>query len=139
MNEALKEARKALEKNEVPIGAIIVSDDQIIARSYNQVETLHDATAHAEMIAITAAMEYLNAKYLNDCVMYVTLEPCIMCVGATGWAQLKKLVYGAIDHNKGFHSSMDIGRALHPKTQIVKGILKEKCERLLKDFFRSKR
>ena len=136
MKRALQEANFALANNEVPIGAVIVMNNQIIARAHNLVETLNDVTAHAEMQAFTAASDYLGGKYLANCTLYVTLEPCQMCAGASYWAQLGKIVYGASDLNRGF-SSTNI--KLHPKTKVIGGILKEECSLLLKKFFIEKR
>lgn len=137
MREALKEAQKALEKDEIPIGAIIVAGDKIIARAHNLTETLNDVTAHAEMQAITSAANYIGGKYLTECTLYVTLEPCHMCAGALSWSQISKIVYGASETKKGF-SLFDQG-ILHPKTQIVKGVLSDDCEKIVKDFFAKKR
>lgn len=137
MNEALKEAHKSLEAGEVPVGAIVVCDNRIIARAHNQTETLKDVTAHAEMLAITAAANFLGSKYLSGCILYVTLEPCIMCASATYWAQLSKIIYGAKDPKRGF--SQIIQNITHPKTLVKSGILEEECGRLLTDFFKSKR
>src|SRR6056297_2268924 len=131
MKEALKEAQKALEKNEVPIGAVIVSNNQIIARAHNLTETLNDVTAHAEMQAITAAANYLGGKHLTDCSLYVTLEPCVMCIGALAWSQIFKIVYGASDPKKGY-TQYDV-KMVHPKTKVVSGILKNDCSKLIKD------
>lgn len=137
MKEALKEAQKALEKNEVPIGAIVVSNNKIIARAHNLCETLNDATAHAEMQAITSASNFFGSKYLNECTLFVTLEPCVMCASASAWSQIGKIVFGASDDKKGFTKiSQSI---LHPKTKIVAGILKDDCSKLLIDFFEKKR
>jgi tRNA(adenine34) deaminase len=149
MREALKEAQKAFEADEVPVGAIIVCNNRIIARAHNLTECLKDVTAHAEMQAITAAANFLNGKYLNECTLYVTLEPCIMCAGAISWAQLGKLVYGAPDTKRGFgiineknssatkpHSEL---RILHPKTEIKQDVLKDECATLIKTFFQQKR
>jgi len=137
MQQAYVEAQTAYESGEVPVGAIVVAKNQIIARAHNQTERLGDVTAHAEILAITAASEHLGGKYLSDCTLYVTLEPCIMCAGALAWAQLGKLVYGAADEKRGF---MRYGRELlHPRTQLSYGILEEECTRLLKDFFAKKR
>ena len=137
MKQALKEAQKAYEAGEVPVGAVVVCRNQIIARGHNQTELLHDVTAHAEMLAVTAAASYLNSKYLNDCTLYVTLEPCIMCAGALAWAQLDRLVYGAADDKKGF---MRYGKSLlHPKTKVEFGILAEESGELLKRFFKARR
>lgn len=137
MREALKEAQKALEKDEVPIGAIIVCDGMIIARGYNYTEHLSDVTAHAEMQAITSAANYLGGKYLQDCTLYVTIEPCVMCAGALFWAQIGRIVYGAHDPKRGF-SKID-ANLLHPKTKLSTGILEEECSRLVKTFFEGKR
>ncbi len=137
MQQAINEAQLALEKGEVPVGAVIVSQKRIIARAHNQTEILNDVTAHAEMLAITSASSYLGAKYLTDCTMYITLEPCVMCAGALRWAQLSKLVYGASDEKSGF---MRIGKELlHPKTTIAFGIKNEECASLMSDFFLAKR
>lgn len=137
MKEALKEALKAYNKNEVPIGAVIVNNNQIIARAHNLTETLNDVTAHAEMQAFTAASNYLGGKYLNDCVLYVTLEPCNMCAGAAYWSQISKIVYGASDKKRGF--SMIKQNLIHPKTEIITGILEDNCSNIVKDFFKEKR
>ncbi|MBN2610739.1 MAG: nucleoside deaminase [Bacteroidales bacterium] len=137
MKEALKEAGKALLRDEVPVGAVIVYKNQVIARAHNLTETLNDVTAHAEMQAITAAANAIGGKYLNECTLYVTLEPCIMCAGATYWAQLGKMVYGADDEVRGFTRIRQ--KILHPKTLVVSGILAEQSGRMLKDFFKMKR
>jgi tRNA(adenine34) deaminase len=137
MNEALKEARKALEKDEVPIGAVVVIENRIIARAHNLTETLHDVTAHAEMQAFTAASDYLGGKYLKECILYVTLEPCVMCAGASFWTQLGKIVYGADDIKRGFKLIRE--KLLHPKTEVISGILSEQSAILLKEFFKMKR
>jgi len=137
MKLALKEAEEALEKDEVPVGAIIVSENTIIARGHNLSETLNDVTAHAEMQAITAASNHIGGKYLKNCTLYVTLEPCVMCAGALFWSQISKIVFGAIDENRGAtHLAKNI---FHPKTEIVRGVLERECGQLIKDFFRSKR
>ena len=137
MNEALKEAQKAYEADEVPVGAVIVYDNKIIARAHNLTERLNDVTAHAEMQAITSAANYIGGKYLNECVLYVTLEPCPMCAGALGWSQISKVVYGATDDKKGFSK---IGhQLLHPKTRLFNGVLQEPCSVLIKKFFKEKR
>ena len=137
MQRALDEARKAGEKGEVPIGAIIVCKDRIIARAYNLTETLCDVTAHAEMQAITMAANELGGKYLTDCTLYVTVEPCPMCAGAIGWAQLPRIVYGAPDEKRGYlRYAPDV---LHPKANVTGGILEEECRRLMQDFFKKKR
>ena len=137
MKEALKEAQKAFVKDEVPVGAVIVCEKQIIARAHNYTETLNDVTAHAEMQAFTAAADYLGGKYLNECTLYVTLEPCVMCGGASYWTQLKKIVFGAADEKRGF--SILSENILHPKTEVTSGLMKEECSKLLTDFFQSKR
>ena len=133
MQQALKQAEMAFEKGEVPVGAVVVAENRIISRAHNQTEQLTDVTAHAEMLALTAASNYLGAKYLNECTLYVTLEPCVMCAGAQYWAQLGKLVYGAADERRGFarHGK----NLLHPRTEVATGLLKEESERLLKQFF----
>ena len=133
MNEALKEAQKAFEAGEVPVGAIVVCQNKIIARAHNQTEQLTDATAHAEMLAVTAAANYLGSKYLDECTLYVTLEPCPMCAGALHWSQLQKLVYGATDAQRGYHLIKSL--LLHPKTEVVKGISQEKSKALMDRFF----
>lgn len=137
MEKAYQEAEKALELGEVPIGAVVVCNQTIIARAHNQIEMLNDVTAHAEILAITSASNYLSAKYLPDCTLYVTLEPCNMCAGAIRWSQLGKLVYGAADNKNGF---MKFGKEMmHPKTKIAFGLLNEKCSGIIKDFFKQKR
>jgi tRNA(adenine34) deaminase len=137
MKEAFKEAQKAFDADEVPVGAVVVAENRIIARAHNLTETLNDVTAHAEMQAITAAAGALGGKYLIDCTMYVTLEPCPMCAAALGWSHLSHLVYGASDPKKGF--TLVNGQLLHPRTSVVTGIMSEECEQLLKTFFRQKR
>ena len=137
MNEALKEAHKAVLADEVPVGAIIVCDNQIIARAHNYTERLNDVTAHAEMQAFTSASDYLGGKYLNECTLYVTLEPCNMCAGASYWTQLKKVVFGASDKKRGFSNMKE--NILHPKTEIISGVLEEECSKILKEFFKKKR
>ncbi len=134
MREALKEAHKALDLGEVPVGAVVVCQNRIIARSHNQTEQLTDATAHAEMLAITAAEHHLGSKYLNECTLYVTLEPCVMCAGALHWVQLQKVVYGADDVQRGY--SLVASPLLHPKTQVVRGVKKAKCKELVDIFFK---
>ena len=137
MREALKEAKKAFDADEVPVGAIIVCDNKIIARAHNLTERLTDVTAHAEMQAITSAANYIGGKYLNECILYVTLEPCVMCAGALHWSQMKKIVFGAHDPKRGFlRLQQDI---LHPKTEFSGGLLEEECSELLKSFFQKKR
>ena len=137
MREALNEAKAALKEDEIPIGAVVVSNGRIIGRGHNLTETLHDVTAHAEMQAITAASEYLGGKYLNNCTLYVTIEPCVMCAGAIGWSQLGRLVYGAADEKRGY--TRYAPEALHPKTEVVCGVLKEEAAEMMKDFFKGKR
>jgi tRNA(adenine34) deaminase len=137
MREALKEARKAFESDEVPVGAIVVCDNTIIARAYNLTERLNDVTAHAEMQAITSAAAYLGGKYLSGCTLYVTLEPCVMCAGALFWSQFQRVVYGAGDLKRGFLKRGD--DLLHPKTELKGGVLAEESEALLKEFFKAKR
>jgi tRNA(adenine34) deaminase len=138
MQEALKEAQKAFDADEVPVGAIVVCNNKIIARAHNLTERLNDVTAHAEMQAITSAANFLNGKYLNECTLYVTLEPCVMCAGAIAWAQLGKLVYGAPDTKRGFNL-LSSNNILHPKTEIKSGILANECSDLIKTFFQKKR
>jgi tRNA(adenine34) deaminase len=136
MKKALQEAEMAFEKGEIPVGALIVINNTIIARSHNLTELLHDVTAHAEMQAITAAANYLGGKYLKDCTLYVTLEPCQMCAGALYWSQISKIVYGASDEQRGF---VTMGTQLHPKTEVVFGILAEEAAELMKRFFAERR
>jgi len=137
MNEALKEAQKAYDAEEVPVGAVIVANNRIIARSFNYTEHLNDVTAHAEMQAITAAASAIGGKYLVDCTLYVTLEPCVMCAGALGWSQITRIVYGASDTRRGY--SILNNNVLHPKTQVTRGVLEEPCAELLKRFFAARR
>ena len=137
MQMALDEAHKALESGEVPIGAVVVCKGRVIARAHNLTETLTDPTAHAEMQAITAAAEMLGGKYLTDCTMYVTLEPCVMCAGALGWSQISRIVYGADDPRRGY--ALFAPKALHPKTQVTSGVLGDEALQLVKDFFSTKR
>ncbi len=137
MKEALKEAQKAFDMDEIPVGAVIVAGNKIIARAHNLTETLNDATAHAEMQAVTAATEYMGAKYLNECTLYVTLEPCMMCAGALNWSQIGKIVYGASDEKRGYNIYQP--PLFHPKTEIVPGIMENECATLMKDFFAKKR
>lgn len=133
MRMALNEARKAFDMQEVPIGAVVVAGERIVGRGHNMVETLCDATAHAEMQAITAAMSTLGGKYLNDCTIYVTVEPCIMCAGALAWSQIGRVVYGAADSKRGYSTYSE--RVLHPRTQLSTGVLETECEALMADFF----
>ncbi len=137
MRIALQEAQTAYDEGEIPVGAIIVCHERILARTHNNTERLNDVTAHAEMLAYTAAAEALGAKYLTDCTLYVTLEPCVMCAGAAGWTQISRIVYGASDPKRGFER---IGREmLHPRTEVCNGILKDESEALLKRFFKERR
>nr|WP_319401638.1 nucleoside deaminase [uncultured Carboxylicivirga sp.] len=137
MKQAFIEAEKALQKNEVPVGAVIVCEGQIISRSHNLTETLNDVTAHAEMLAITSAAEFLGGKYLNQCTLYVTLEPCVMCAGALNWSQLKRLVYAASDEKRGFARCNP--SLTHPKTEITYGIMEVECKEIIQRFFKNKR
>ncbi len=137
MKKALQEARLAFEKGELPIGAVVVVNSRIIARAHNLTEALNDVTAHAEMQAITAAANLLGGKYLDDCILYVTLEPCAMCAGALGWAQIGKIVYGTADEKKGFKKMAS--KALHPKCEVVGGVMETECRDLLQRFFKNKR
>jgi tRNA(adenine34) deaminase len=137
MNEALKEAKKAYQYDEIPVGAVIVWENRIIARAHNLTETLNDPTAHAEMQAFTAATNTIGGKYLDECCLYVTLEPCVMCAGAAYWTQLGKLIYGADDEKRGF--TLVKYPLLHPRTKIQGGIMKKECSMLLKEFFAKKR
>ena len=137
MQQALAEAKEAAKKNEVPIGAVIVCGGKIIARAHNLTETLTDVTAHAEMQAITSAANYLGNKYLMDCTLYVTVEPCIMCAGALGWSQIGRIVYGTSDEKRGY--TIFSPEALHPKTEVTSGILSEECRNLIQEFFKGKR
>ncbi len=136
MKMALHEAETALEKDEVPIGCVIVSNNRVIARAHNLTETLNDVTAHAEMQAITSAANFLGGKYLRDCTLYVTMEPCVMCSGALSWSQISKVVIGARDEHRGF---INKNLSLHPKTEIITGILENECSLIVKEFFKSKR
>jgi tRNA(adenine34) deaminase len=137
MNQALAEAKLAFEKDEVPIGAVVVCNKRIIARAHNLTETLNDVTAHAEMQAITAAANVLGGKYLDECTLYVTIEPCPMCAGALGWAQMQRIVFGADDKKKGY--SLFSTSVLHPKTEITQGVLAEECSALMRAFFEKRR
>lgn len=137
MKEALKEAQKAMKKEEVPVGAVVVCNQQIIARAHNFTEALHDVTAHAEMQAITAAANFLGGKYLHQCTIYITLEPCVMCAGALFWSQIHRIVYGASDEKRGFSKIKQ--NILHPTTKIENGIMAEECGKLLTNFFQNKR
>ena len=137
MKAALEEAVRAFERQEVPVGAVVVCNDRIIARAHNLTETLNDPTAHAEMQAITAAANYLGGKYLSECSIYITLEPCPMCAGALNWSQVSEIIYGADDVKRGY--SLIRGKLLHPKTRVRKGILADECSELMQRFFRAKR
>ena len=137
MNAALREEEAAFEKGEIPVGAVIVLNGSIIARAHNLTETLNDVTAHAEMQALTSAFHYLGAKYLNDCTIYVTLEPCVMCAGALYWSQIGKVVYGASDPKRGY--TLANTALLHPKTEVLSGVLEKESRKLLEDFFRKLR
>ena len=137
MKRALEEAREAFEAGEVPVGAVVVCRGDIIARAHNLTETLTDVTAHAEMQAITAAASELGGKYLNECTLYVTVEPCVMCAGALGWSQIGRVVFGTGDEKRGYRRFAP--DALHPKTETTAGVLEEECRQLMQDFFRSKR
>jgi tRNA(adenine34) deaminase len=133
MKEALKEASRAFDEEEVPIGAVVVCNNKIIARGYNQTEKLNDVTAHAEMIAITSAANHLGSKYLTECDLYVTIEPCVMCAGALYWAQFRRVIFGATDPKRGFSKISQ--EMLHPKTELLKGVLETECGELMKKFF----
>lgn len=137
MKQALIEAKKAFDADEVPVGAVAVVGGRIIGRGHNLTETLNDATAHAEMMTLTAAMNELGAKYLPECTLYVTVEPCVMCAGAMYWAKIARLVYGASEEKYGF--TVKAPTSLHPKTEVVSGVMQEECAQLMKDFFKAKR
>ena len=137
MKMALDEAAAAAAQGEIPVGAVVVCNGIVIARAHNLTETLTDVTAHAEMQAITAAASYLGGKYLDQCTLYVTLEPCVMCAGAIGWSQLKRLVYGASDDKRGY--SIFAPKSLHPKTEVTNGVMADECAQIVQDFFRKKR
>ncbi len=139
MMMAIKEAKKAFEEGEVPVGAVVVINEKVIARGYNMVEKLNDPTAHAEMIAITSAFNMLGAKYIPEATLYVTVEPCFMCAGAIYWSKLGKIVYGADDEKNGYKKTAGANWPFHPKTELIRGVLKEQCAKLMKDFFKSKR
>ena len=136
MKKALQEAETAFEKGEIPVGAVIVIDNIVIARTHNLTEMLNDVTAHAEMQAITSAANFIGGKYLKDCTLYVTLEPCQMCAGALYWSQISKIVYGASDENRGF---LKMGTQLHPKTEVIGGVMEKECALLMRAFFRMRR
>lgn len=137
MREALKEAQKAFEADEVPVGAVVVANNKIIARAHNYTERLNDVTAHAEMQVITSATNAIGGKYLNDCTLYVTLEPCVMCAGALHWSHITKIVFGAKDEKKGYTKINQL--LLHPKTEVVTGVLEQECSSIMKEFFALKR
>lgn len=137
MRMALHEAEEAMRRDEIPIGAVVVCKGQVIARAYNLTETLTDVTAHAEMQAITSAANRLGGKYLTDCTLYVTVEPCVMCAGALGWSQIARVVYGAADEKRGFGKLAP--DALHPKTEVASGVLEAECASLMREFFKGKR
>ena len=137
MRQALEEAKKAFIEDEIPVGAVVECQGRIIARAHNLTERLTDVTAHAEMQAITAAAAHLGGKYLTDCTLYVTVEPCVMCAGALGWSQIKRIVYGTADEKRGFRRFAP--EALHPRTEVVAGVMEQECARLMKDFFQKKR
>ena len=137
MKQALAEAKEAYKQGEIPIGAVVVCRDKIIAKSHNLTELLHDVTAHAEMQAITSAAEHLGGKYLNDCTLYVTVEPCVMCAGALGWSQISRIVYGAADEKRGY--SRFAPKALHPRTQVTSGVMADECAELMLRFFQERR
>ena len=137
MQRALDEARQAYREGEIPIGAVVVCKDRILSRAHNLTETLCDVTAHAEMQAITAAANALGGKYLTDCTLYVTVEPCTMCAGAIGWAQIPRIVYGTADEKRGYHEYAP--RAMHPKAEVVGGVLEDECRELMQAFFQSRR
>ena len=137
MKEALKEAQKAFDADEVPVGAVIVCNNQIIARAYNLTERLTDVTAHAEMQAFTSASDYLGAKFLEECTLYVTIEPCVMCAGAAYWTRIGKIIYGARDDKKGYSNLKD--NILHPKTEVFSGVMEKECGNLMTEYFKRKR
>ena len=137
MRKALQEAEAARREGEVPIGAVVVAGERVVSRAHNLTETLHDVTAHAEMQAITAAADLLGGKYLQECTLYVTVEPCVMCAGAIGWAQMGRIVYGATDEKRGYQAFAP--RALHPKARVTRGILEDDCRRIMQEFFKERR
>lgn len=139
MQLALAEAKKAYDAEEVPIGAIIVMNNRIIARAHNQVELLHDSTAHSEILALTTAFDFLSSKYLPEAALYVTVEPCLMCSGALYWSKISKVVYGADDEKNGYRKCCGDKNPFHPKTTLVSGVLKDECASLMKDFFKARR
>lgn len=133
MKMALKEAQVAFDNGEIPVGAVIISNNQVIAKAHNLTETLNDPTAHAEMQAITAATEYMGGKYLTDCTLYVTMEPCVMCAGALFWSQISRIVYGASDEKRGYSAFSN--NILHPKTKVLSGVMEQECSAIITDFF----
>lgn len=137
MRQALQEAHKAFDEDEIPVGAVVVCQGRIIARAHNQTETLTDVTAHAEMLAITSAASWLGGKYLTDCTLYVTVEPCPMCAGALGWAQVSRVVWGTDDEKRGYRRFAP--EVLHPKTEVTSGVLADECAALMKTFFKNRR
>jgi tRNA(adenine34) deaminase len=139
MMQALKEARKAYEEDEIPVGAVVVVNEKIISRGHNMVERLNDPTAHAEMIALTSAFNSLGSKYLQDATLYVTVEPCLMCAGALYWSKIGRIVYGADDPKNGYKRVAGTNWAFHPRTELIRGLMQQECARLMKDFFISKR
>ena len=136
---ALKEAKRAFEEDEVPVGAIVVLNEKLIARGHNMVEKLNDPTAHAEMIALTSAFNNLGGKYLPEATLYITVEPCLMCAGALYWSKIGKIVYGADDEKNGYKKTAGTNWPFHPKTELIRGVSKEECSQLMKDFFKKKR
>lgn len=139
MRMALQEAKKAFEKDEVPVGAIVVMQDKVIAKAHNQVELLTDSTAHAEILALTSAYNFLGSKYLPDATLYVTVEPCLMCSGALYWSKIGRIVFGAYDEKNGYRKVTGTHNPFHPKTDLQGGVLEEECSKLMKDFFKQKR
>lgn len=139
MTQALKEARKAFDEDEIPVGAVVVLQEKIIARGHNMVERLNDPTAHAEIIALTSAFNAMGSKYLPEATLYVTLEPCLMCAGAIYWGKIGKIIYGADDEKNGYKKTAGTNWPFHPKTELVRGVLKDECASLMKDFFKNKR
>jgi tRNA(adenine34) deaminase len=136
---ALKEAKRAFEEDEIPIGAIVVLKEKVIARGYNMTEKLHDPTAHAEMIALTSAFSFLGSKYLPEATIYITVEPCLMCAGGLYWSKIGKVVYGAEDEKNGYKKTTGTAWPFHPKTELIRGVMREDCARLMKEFFQNKR
>lgn len=139
MMQAIKEAKKAWEDGEIPIGAIVVINERLVARGHNMVEKLNDPTAHAEMIALTSAFNLLGAKYIPEATLYITVEPCLMCAGALYWSKIGKVVYGADDEKNGYKKTAGANWPFHPKTELIRGVLKDDCSKLIKDFFKTKR